>query len=513
MVKGLEQPIAETRVPLTLRGEIRSVGRHSLIYVVGPALSNVVGFFMLPIYTHYIDGSHYGIMSLVDVVMNLVMMVIGLGLAEGMTRFYYEQTDERTRRRLVSTAVLGSALLSLPLILLSIVLATGLQYALGLSAEYLGYLRLALMTAWFSMLAEIGFAYLRLGYFAKTFVSITAIQIAAAVSLNLLFVVGFGWGIWGILYSSVMVQASLGIGLTAIVLSRCGWCLCRTTLGRLLRFGTYLVPSALTLQLTNYLNPLLLRWLLQGDPLTVLAQVGLYSMGQRVGVVVNRFVTVPFHAFWKPRRMELVIQDTPEVRQILARICTYAMLVTCQIALLISVGAEDLLTMVLHPDYWQAHRVVPWVCLGYAVLGLEHHFGTGMLYANQTRWAPLIGLAALSAMLVADLSLVPRYGFVAAAVATVISLSVRTGLTYWVSQRAHPIPFEKGRLSLMTLLCVAIFYLAKQAELASLPAQFAVRLAIAGLLTPCAVIAGIVHVADWRGLMSGDVSSAGVSRS
>ena len=135
----------------------------------------------------------------------------------------------------------------------------------------------------------------------------------------------------------------MGLTMAAIILWRTQARPTAAHLARLLGFGVHLVPSTVALQMSNYLNPIMLRWLLPGDPLTALAQVGLFSVGQKVGVVVNRFLTVPFNAFWRPRRMELVVQDNVQTRHILARMCTYSTVVTCQLALLVSVAAEDLI--------------------------------------------------------------------------------------------------------------------------------------------------------------------------
>ena len=77
----------------SLKREIRSVGRHSLIYLLGPALANAVSFVLIPIYTYYIDRSDYGVMSLVDVVITMGMMILSRGASDGLARHYYEETD------------------------------------------------------------------------------------------------------------------------------------------------------------------------------------------------------------------------------------------------------------------------------------------------------------------------------------------------------------------------------------------------------------------------------------
>lgn len=255
-------------------------------------------------------------------------------------------------------------------------------------------------------------------------------------------------------------------------------------LKRLLGFGLPLVPSVVTLQLSNYLNPLLIRWMLAGDPTFVLAQVGLFAAGQKIGVVVNRFVTVPFNAFWRPRRMELVMQDNPEVKRILARICTYATLGSAQIAVLLSVSVENLLQLCVDPRYWGAYRVVPLIALAYVVLGLEHHFSVGMFYARKTIWATWIGLLSLLIMVLVNLALLPSMGILAAALSSLIGISVRVALVLVVSQRLYPIQFELRRLAWLLASCVILFGVSCFVQFDSVPLTLLARLACGSALLP-----------------------------
>ena len=468
----------------TLRQEVRSVGRHSLIYMLGPAFSQLVGFLLIPIYTRLIAPSEYGVMSLVDVFLTLTMMVLGMGLADGMTRFYYERIDAHERRRLVSTVVFGAAGLSLPFVLLVIGLAQPLVDLLGIGPEFLAYLRIGLLTAWFSMMAEIGYAYLRMHYLAKAFVVLTVLQILVAVGLNLYFVVVCRLGIWGIIYSTLITQALLGSSLALLMILQSRVRPAAEYLKPLLGFGLPLVPSTVTLQLSNYLSPLLVRWLLAGDPLLILGQVGIFAMGQKVGVIVNRFVTVPFHAFWRPRRMELVLADNLQVRHILARMCTYSTLVTAQIALLLSVAAESLLRLLLDPRYWPAHQIVPLIAAGYVVLSLEHHFATGMHFARKTVAATWIGLVSLLVLVLADVLWIPRAGIWAAAAATLLSVSVRSTLFLVVSQRLYAIPFELRRLLMIGWVSVLLFLVSRGLAVESTWVTLLLRLACGLLLLP-----------------------------
>jgi O-antigen/teichoic acid export membrane protein len=228
----------------------------------------------------------------------------------------------------------------------------------------------------------------------------------------------------------------------------------------------------------------MIRWLLPADPVIALTQVGLFAFGQRIATLVNRFVTVPFQSFWRPRRMELVVSQDPQIGPIVARVCTYSTLFTAQIALLLSVTVEDLLHGLVDRRYWEAHHVVPWIAASYVVLGLEHHFAIGMHYVKKTHWGALIGLFSLSILIVSNCLFVPRYGVLAASAATLVSLSIRSGLYLWVSQRLHPLPFELGRLSLMAAVCVVLFFAARQIDTGNIWGNLICRAACALCLLP-----------------------------
>src|SRR5438874_2975881 len=58
-----------------LRKEVVSVGKHSLVYVIGQAISRAVGFLMIPLYTSYIAPSHYGAMELIEIVTAACLML------------------------------------------------------------------------------------------------------------------------------------------------------------------------------------------------------------------------------------------------------------------------------------------------------------------------------------------------------------------------------------------------------------------------------------------------------
>src|SRR5260370_29186084 len=193
-----------------LRKEVVSVGKHSLVYVIGQAISRAVGFLMIPLYTSYSAPRHYGAMELIEIVTAACLMLMSMGVGDGMSRFYYAEKEETERKRVISTVIISLGILGLPIVFLLIAIARWICLAVLDDPQYTLCLQIALLATWFGMLCEIGYTYLRMRYQARLFVLITTAQLVLALTLNISFIVGLQLGILGIFYSTLITQAVTG---------------------------------------------------------------------------------------------------------------------------------------------------------------------------------------------------------------------------------------------------------------------------------------------------------------
>jgi len=476
-----------------LRKEVISVGRHSLIYVVGQALSRAVGFFMIPVYTRFIAPTNYGAMELIEIMTAAAAIIISLGVAESMSRFYYAEKDQIKRNQVVSTVIIGFGIIGLPIVLLFISIS-GLVSSIVLEeGQYRYYLQIAMTASWFGMLCEVGYSYLRMLYKAKIFVTLTTIQLVIALSLNIYFVVFMKLNILGIFYSTLITEGGIGVFLSIMILRRVGFSVSISTLRHLISFGLPLVPTRIGMMLGFVSNRFFLRWLASPDPAFALAQVGLFSLGHKFGVIINRFVTVPFNSFWGPRRLELILEELKDSKETVARVCTYATLLTVYLALLLSSGIESLIEIMADPSYRGAHQVVPFVALAYVALGLETHFITGILYKKKTIWSTYISLLSLGVILAWNYLFVPRYGLLGAATSNLAGFAVRGTLIYVVSQRLYPIPFELGRMAMMFITAIILYFISQTFSFSSSYLTFIARTGLVALFPFVLLLFGFYH--------------------
>ncbi|HEV3119076.1 MAG TPA: oligosaccharide flippase family protein [Gemmataceae bacterium] len=432
-----------------LRKEVLSAGKHSLIYVIGQAISRAVGFLMIPVYTSYIAPSNYGAMELIEIITATCLMVISMGVGDGMSRFYYAEKDEADRKRVISTVILGFGIIGIPIVLVLLAIAPWICLGILEDRQYILGLQVSIACAWFGMLCEAGFTYLRMRYQAKQFVIITTLQLVAALSLNIYFIVFLGLGILGIFYSTLITQAVTGLLLAGLILRGTGVYISIPLLKRLAAFGLPLVPPQIGLMLGFSSNRFFLRWFTSPDPAAALALVGVFSLGHKFGLIVNRFINVPFNSFWGPRRLELLLHDEAHAKETVARMCTYATAVSVFFALLVTANIAPVVALAVGPGYESCAVVVPFVALAYIAMAVESHFKTGILLKRKTIWDTWISVVALAVILLWNYLFVPRFGLVGAATSNLAGFVVRLGLIYYVSQRLYAIPFELGRLGVL----------------------------------------------------------------
>ncbi|MFH1919641.1 MAG: O-antigen ligase family protein [Planctomycetota bacterium] len=185
-----------------------------MTYVVGQALSRAVGFFMIPVYTRFISPAGYGALDLIELLASIVALTIAMGVADTMSRFYYAEKDDTRRNLIVSTIVIGLAVAAVPVVLLALGISGFLARTVLDAEQYQLCLQIGIATAWFGLLCEIGYSYLRMRYMARSFVTLTLVQLALALSLNIWFIVFLELDILGIVLSTIITQSIVGTLLT-----------------------------------------------------------------------------------------------------------------------------------------------------------------------------------------------------------------------------------------------------------------------------------------------------------
>ena len=422
---------------------------ESAIYGLGGMASQAAAIILVPIYVPVLGRAEYGVVSLINTTLSLSLMAAGLALPQAFFRWYLKESETRGQRAdVVAPTMLLRVVASTAASGLMLLLAAPLVGVLGVEQDLPAFLVIAPIL-FFDSLNQIPLSVLRAERRPAAYV---VIAFGRAILGSIFIVVGvvvLRLGPLGLVLGSA--TAALAATVTGlIVLQRAGLLRLRwdPALNRaMLGFSLPLVPAAIagwTLNLSD-------RYILQAS--RGAETVGVYSLGYTVGLMINAFVIAPFTLTWGAAYWELSKQEG--VRHAFSRIMTGFVAVASLVALVLSAFGTDAIRLFV-PSFEPARYVVPFSAFAYVLYGVYTIATTGLNLESQTRWLPLTLAVAAVGNVVLNLLLIPPFGFMGAAYATLASYAVLALLSGGVSQRFYPVPWDYGRLIAILLVGIGL---------------------------------------------------------
>jgi O-antigen/teichoic acid export membrane protein len=226
----------------------------------------------------------------------------------------------------------------------------------------------------------------------------------------------------------------------------------RGLLRRMNRFGVPLMPTALFLWTTNFSDRIFLVKLADAT------EVGLYSVGVRIASAMVLLLTA-FRLAWPA--FAFSIEDDREARQTYAYVLTYLLLVTTWVATGLALLSPWIVDWLAAPSFASASRVVGPLAFAAVAFGGYIVVAIGIGRARQTQFNWVVTGAAAAVNVVLNLVLIPRYGMMGAAVATIAAYTTMFAGMSWWSQRIYHVPYQWRRVVTAVLVGIALSVVGK----------------------------------------------------
>jgi O-antigen/teichoic acid export membrane protein len=427
---------------------IRSLGRHAVLYAIGNILSKAIAFVMLPVYTRYLTPADYGIAALIEMTLDVIAMIGGAQIAQGVFRFYHKAESSDDKRAVISTAM-STLTISYAILGTAVFLsAAGISRILFGSPVHADLVRLSGMTLGFQGLQWVPLVYGRVLERSGLVVGANIAKLVIAVTLNLVFVVGMKLGIRGIFLSSLASSALVAIWLGVITVRQVGLRVRPAVLKSLVRFGVPLIG----VQMATFTMTFSDRYFLQaaGDE----SMVGLYNLAYQFGFLLLMLGFVPIEMVWGPRRFQVARTANPS--PVLAQAFRLINVSVFTIGVGIALFVGDLLRVMATPPFHPAADVVPVLLVAYVFHGWAMMQDLGVLVTERTEFLTIANWVAAVVALAAFAILVPRFYAAGAASAAVLAFGARWGLTYRFSQRLWPVAYDWVPIIRLAGLAIAI---------------------------------------------------------
>ncbi|HDP67583.1 MAG TPA: hypothetical protein ENN20_03660 [Candidatus Marinimicrobia bacterium] len=436
-----------------MAANIRSLTKQTIVYGFGTVATRFITFLLLPVYTNILAPADYGLAILVFAFTAFLNHIYNYGLDSAFMRYYEDEEYQNRRESVLSTAawmaLLSSCVLSL-LIWLTRRPIAGLLLP-GSNKEL--FIIYAAAILFFDCIARVPFALLRTESKPFTFLGVRLINVLITLGLNIYLVAIRKVGVIGIFQSNIIASAATAAILYLLLLSRIRKTFDGSLASELLLFGLPFIPVGLATAAMEMMNRYIVEAYLG------LAAVGIFSAGYKLGIFMLLLSTAFFYA-WQPFFLKAGPGDESKI--LFTRILKYFSLVALTFWIILTLFMPEIVRFhiggvyLIGPQYTACEPMIPWILLGYVFQGINLIFLPGIYFEKKTRFMAYITVVAAVVNIAANLVLIPLWGIVGSAVASLIGYIIQAAATHFISQKFFKVPYDYFRFFMILILALVV---------------------------------------------------------
>lgn len=424
-------------------------------------------FLLVPLYTDLLPKEAYGQVSILFAYMIFINVILAYGMETAFFRFYSKETNKEAVVETASVSVFWSTIFFL---LIALLFQNTIAKALQINPTYI------LFTIWIvalDALVIIPFSKLRALQKPASYALIKIGNVVLNLSLSIFFLIflpkivhnnpeGFFESIYqdNFQIGYIFIANCIASLATFIALSpnyfKLNWQFDFPLWKKMLRYGLPILIAGIAFAINEQFDKILLGKLL---PKSIAdAEVGVYSACYKLGLFMVLFRTAyslgiePF--FFSHSKN----QNAPETY---ATITKYFVIFGSLILLCVIVFADLIKTIMIRDEsYWVAMEVVPLIILANFFLGIYTNLSVWYKLIDKTHIGAYISIIGALITLVLNYLLIPSMSYYGSAIATISAYGSMMVLSYYLGNRAYPIPYDIKKIGSYLLISISLSALA-----------------------------------------------------
>lgn len=445
------------------------------------------GFILIPIITKVMGSEIYGIWIQFNVTASLAFIFVTLNLGHSMFRFLPIIKNKKE---------LGNNLSSILFVVLLVALlvgSIGIVFKSYIASFLFGdskYSTIVIYLAIFILLQAVFTEYKSFLGAKRYFKESSLIQVVAT-----LFQIGVIWyitvkthSIWAILAFFVGFQFLITGGISAFVNSKIVRHYRPTfeNIPKYLGFGVSLLPVSLGYWVANLSDRYVIGYLMN------ISSVGIYSVGYGIGGLVY-FVLGPVTSVLLPDFSALYDQgQIEELERRFCRVLKYYLALGMPAVIGVAILSKPLILLFSTPEFISAANVVTLVAIGVFLFAIFSLYSELLSVLKSVRILSLLWIGVAATNILLNFILIPKFGIIGAAVATLVSFLLGTILVVVCIRKRFHISLRGNWLFKITLSSIIMAIVVHLIHANSVLALIAAVLAGIVVYAGCLISSGFV---------------------
>lgn len=451
---------------------LKSLAKDTAIYGLSSIVGRFLNYLLVPLYTAVIPASTggYGVVSNVYAYTALILVFLTFGMETGFFRFA-NKSGEHPEKVYANTLIFVGGLSLIFVILCMLFLhpiSSLLEYP-----DHPDYIAMMVLVVALDSFQCIPFAYLRYKKRPIKFASIKLFNIIGNILLNLFFLLLCPWldvhahqlvswfyrpeYLVGYIFVSNLIMSLVQMFFFIPELRGFSYRVDKVLLKQMISYSFPILVFGVVGILNQTIDKMIYPFLFD-DRQEGLVQLGIYSATSKVAMIMAMF-TQAFRYAYEP----FVFGKNKEGdnRKMYSVAMKYFFIFSL-LAFLAVMFYMDILRYMVARDYWEGLSVVAIVMGAEIFKGIYFNLSFWYKLTDETQWGAYFSIIGCAVILALNIWLVPTYGYVASAWASVAGYGVITLLSYIIGQKKYPVSYPLKDMAVYLILAAVLFVLSQE---------------------------------------------------
>lgn len=428
---------------------LRVLLKDSAIYTIPALVSRGLSFFLIPLYTRVLSPENYGSLDLLMVFTSLANLTVALEVSQGVARFYTEESDCDRKAAYASSALWFAVGCYTVFTIFAILYSETLSvWVMGRSGLVLAF-RIGIVYIWANGIFYLIQNQLRWELRSRAYAVVSLLAAFSSTIAVVGLTYGLKLGLEGLLFGQlvgILIGSVYGFWSLRHTFA---FCLNRSLLKEMLIFSAPLVPSGITVFISNYIDRLMINHFLS------LEDVGVYAIGFRLSSIIG-LVIIGFQQALTP--LIYTYYHKAETPKQLAKIFRLFLTLVLFSYIVIALFSHEILVVMTVPSYYSASRLTLYLSPA-VLLSRMYIFTPGIGIARKTYLILWINFAGAFVNTILNWYLIPYAGVSGAALATFLGSACIFSIYVAVSQKLYPIPYDVQSIAPAIILTALLAWL------------------------------------------------------
>jgi len=455
---------------------IKKLAGQTAIYGLSSIVGRVLNYLLVPLYTRVFTTEQYGVVTEMYAYVAFLIIILTYGMETAFFRFSSDSTDNKT--------IYGTSLRSI--LTTSAIFIFITSFFSQPIANWLRYPNHNEYVIWFAIivgldaLSTIPLAKLRHQNKAFLFATANMVSIGLNIGLNLFFLVyckneyqsfgdDSGWlvntfynpetGVGYVFISNLIASIGKTLFLAPWIISK-GSPFSSKALKKMLIYASPLLIAGLAGIINEAIDRVMLKRMLMdliGERAT-LEQLGIYGACYKIAMVIAifiqafRFAADPFFFAEKGK---------DNAQEVYATVMHF-FVIACSFIFLAIMLYIDVVMGIVGEEFRVGVEIIPILLFANLLLGVYYNLSIWYKLTGATQFGAYIAIGGAVITVLLNYFLIPIWGYVGSAWATLICYFAMTIASYMIGQKKFPVKYQLGKIIGYPLFALGLYFISTQ---------------------------------------------------